>query len=151
MSILHYPLHTALGYESDPQSAVPRPHARMAFFNHQTLMRRLSPAVHPCSAFVPASPETNSLVQGARVTEKRKDSCAMQDIRRPQTPLFWVFHLLPANFILAKRDCCLNAHDEDFDLQIRDDHHAMNRKSHEYPKKATAAKRLLSSERAALG
>ena len=49
----------------------------------------------------------------------------MQDIRRPQTPLFWVFHLLSANeidydsqgqVVYAPTSMSM------FVLQIRDDH-----------------------------
>jgi hypothetical protein len=50
----------------------------------------------------------------------------MQDIRRPQTPLFWVFHLLSAKEEIeyVRKVCCLYAQVERFVvLQIRDDHH----------------------------
>lgn len=85
----------------------------------------------------------------------------MRDIRRPQTPLFWVFHLLSANERdkivpvsgnlsmrpnppMSRIDC--NAFFLAFVLQNRDDHHLMNRECHEYPKKIASTIYFLRKE-----
>ena len=56
----------------------------------------------------------------------------MQDIRRPQTPLFWVFHLLSANrgreVEIVRKVYTPKSRGLILMLQIRDDHHyEMNR------------------------
>jgi hypothetical protein len=79
------PLPTALGYErssiSGPTSShLSSRHASQA--NTDAHVKRLSPAVHPCSAFVPAI--QRRLFGTRRVTEKQ--SRMMCHARYPETP-----------------------------------------------------------------
>lgn len=67
----------------------------------------------------------------------------MQDIRRPQTPLFWVFHLLSANEIdYVSQGQVVYAPTSMLMLCCRSEMTTvrLNRKSREYPKKETATR-----------
>lgn len=117
------PLLTAPKDEAIINSAIPRPRAQP---DSRPVRKRLSPAVHPGQLFLYALLPETTLGQNARAKREEKTKrCAMQDIRRPQTPQFRVSHLLSAKTGLCFRGWlpCLCAHaDHWLALQIRDDH-----------------------------
>lgn len=132
VTILRYPLHPGMKRSSSSGSTSSRQTLPV-----QALVKAFSSFPPMQCFFFLFLPREDSLVQGAQRKNKRRMMCHARYPETPNAPILGAPSSICKEVFGSEfaTSVVLSVHVEVVDLQIRDDHHSMNRKSHEYPRR----------------